>query len=232
MASRYAQTQPTVAAGARVLGVDANNASDPATTAPCAYRETNVYPYFVLKGFTVDKFQGPQAERADVAPAAVRPGVVYITASGHGNPDVLFGHLHQFSPVFQAGAYSPEEPAGKIVHLMSCTTSQVLGPDLVRNGCLAFFGYSGDFLFPAGVESTFFECDSEIDRAFADGLTAAEVYARVRALFETRASEFLATLTPLGNNYWSSLLELLDRLQCPAVATTPNQFGSDAAKLT
>ena len=36
------------------------------------------------------------------------------------------------------------------------------------------------------VSDAFFDCDSEIDRAFADGLTAEEVYERVMAHYDQK----------------------------------------------
>ena len=54
-----------------------------------------------------------------------------------------------------------------------------LGSDFVTHGCLAYFGYNEDFIVLMRISDAFFDCDSEIDRAFADGLTAEEVYERV-----------------------------------------------------
>ena len=76
------------------------------------------------------------------------------------------------------------------MHFSSCETAANLGPDFVKNGCLAFFGYDEDFVFTMADRDIFFECDSEIDLAFADGLTAAEVYDRVGKLFAKRVADF------------------------------------------
>ena len=42
------------------------------------------------------------------------------------------------------------------------------------------------------VSDAFFDCDSEIDRAFADGLNAEEVYNRVIARYNQKISELEA----------------------------------------
>ena len=61
---------------------------------------------------------------------------------------------------------------------------------MVKHGCLAFFGYDVQFTFPTKTADVFFECDSEIDRAFAEGITAEEVYQRVQDLYERRIKEY------------------------------------------
>ncbi|MGI9167224.1 MAG: hypothetical protein ACR2G5_12750, partial [Pyrinomonadaceae bacterium] len=72
-----------------VLAIDAN--FDPVTKAPFEYREENVYPYFEKKGFKVVRRQGASARRAEVAPQARKPNVVYLTWVGHGFPDRYTG---------------------------------------------------------------------------------------------------------------------------------------------
>jgi hypothetical protein len=102
--------------------------------------------------------------------------------------------------VYSVGNYSPEEVQGKIVHLLSCETAGKLGPDLVSHGCRAFFVTTKIFRFNSfqmDIADIFFQCDSEIDRAFADGLTAADVYSRVVALFDKN----IAALRAQGSDY-------------------------------
>ncbi len=151
------------------------------------------------------------ARRIYAAPKARQPGVAYITGVGHGFYPTYTGHF--YDPVFQVGNYSAVESAGKIVHFLSCETARDLGPDLVRNGCLAYFGYDEDFVFTTADQNVFFECDSEIDLAFADGLTAAAAYDRVKDRFTQRAADFRAQ----GKQNEAATLELdLDRLRCPS----------------
>ena len=204
-----------------VLGIDVD--FEPVTLAGFTYRQTNVYPYLEDKGFTVERRTGSQARRAYVVGAASQPGVRYITGIGHGSYTTFTGD--QYDPVFAVGNYNPTESQGKIAHLLSCETARDLGPDFVAHGCRAYFGYDEDFSFQLDTANIFFECDSEIDRAFADGLTAGEVYARTRALFDQRISELRAQ----GSNYKAATLEFdRDHLRSP---NDGPQWGDPSATL-
>jgi hypothetical protein len=204
-----------------VLGIDAN--FEPITQAGFQYRQANVYPYFQGKGFTPQLCQGSMARRVYVAPAARQAGVVYITGIGHGTPDTFTGDY--YDAVFSVGNYAPEESQGKIIHLLSCQTALKLGPDFVLHGCKAFFGYDVDFTFFMDIASVFFQCDSEIDRGFADGLTAADVYTRVINLF----NQNIAALRAQGSNYKAAAMESnRDHLRAPA---SGSQWGDPAASL-
>jgi hypothetical protein len=207
-----------------VLGIDSN--FEPATQAGCQYRNQHVYPYLAGKGYSIDLCQGPMAKRIYVAPKAQLPGVAYLTGVGHGSYTTYTGHF--YDPIFQVGNYSAAEPRGKIVHFLSCETARDLGPDFVRNGCRAYFGYDEDFVFVPAVQDVFFECDSEIDRAFADGLTAAKVYERVKAIYAQRAADFRAQ----GKQREAATLESdFDCLRCPSSPPAPNAWGDTHAKL-
>jgi hypothetical protein len=207
---------------ASVLGIDAH-LEDLTVQAAYLYRQANVYPYLTKKGFALKLFQGTQARRCYVAPEAAKPNIVYLSGLGHGLADVLMGH--NFEHLFQVGQYRPVEVAGKIVHFQSCRTALQLGQDLVTNGCRAFFGYDILVAYPPEDQDTFFECDSEIDRAFADGSTAQQVYDRVIALYNQRIAERQAA----GNWTSAAALETLrDHLCAPSVAA---RWGSALAKL-
>jgi hypothetical protein len=182
-----------------------------------------VYPYLESKGLPAVRCQGPLARRYYVAPAARQPHVAYVTGVGHGSADTYTGD--QYSVIFRVGDYSPEECARKIVHLLSCQTARALGRDLVAHGCRAFFGYDVDFTFAAAQRAVFFECDSEIDHAFADGLTAAQVYNRVVRLYSRRIAELRAA----GHLYVAAILEM-DRDHLRAPSSGP-QWGDRQARL-
>jgi hypothetical protein len=85
------------------------------------------------------------AKRVYAGPKARQAGVVYLTGVGHGSYTTFTGHF--YDAVFEVGNYSAAEPSGKIVHFLSCETAAHLGPDFVKNGCLAYFGYDEDFVF-------------------------------------------------------------------------------------
>ena len=193
------------------------------TAAAFAYREQNVYPYLIQRGLVVNKWQGPLARRYYVAPEAAKREVDYLTGVGHGLYDMYTGH--HGDPIFRIGHYQPTEAVGKIVHFLSCQTGRQLALDFVKHGCQAYFGYDENFTFHFEYSAIFFECDSEIDRGFADGLAAGPVYARTRALYEKRIAELLAK----GSGYVAATLKFdLDHLRSP---TDGPSWGNQAAKL-
>jgi hypothetical protein len=204
------------------LGIDSNY--EPVTKAAFEYREKHVYPYLKKKGFSVEKCQGTFARRIYVAPKARKAMVVYLTGVGHGSYDTYTGHY--YDPIFRVGDYSKQEADGKIAHFLSCQTGRTLGPDFVTNGCKAYFGYDENFVFIMNDSDIFFECDSEIDKAFADGATAKVVYSRTKKLYEKRIDE----LKSAGKFYVASTLATdLDRLRCPSSGGA--EWGTESAKL-
>jgi hypothetical protein len=206
----------------QVLAVDAD--FEPITLAAYTYRQQNVYPYIEGKGWQLQRCQEALAKRSYVAPAASKSGVVYITGVGHGKYDQFTGQY--FDVIFSIGNYSQDESKSKIVHLLSCETARDLGPDFVKNGCLAYFGYDEDFTFQMDDANVFFECDAEIDRGFADGQTAADVYTRAISVFNQKIAQFRAN----GSNYKAAQLEYdRDHLRAPA---SGSQWGSPSAKLS
>jgi hypothetical protein len=146
-----------------------------------------------------------------VAPEAKKPEVEYLTGVGHGAYNRYTGD--HGNVVFQVANYHPDEVKGKIVHFLSCQTARELGPDFVQNGCCAYFGYDENFTFQMAEKDTFFECDSEVDKAFADGLSASQVYNRVKRLYDQRIAE----LRTAGKfNVAATLAFDRDRLRCPS----------------
>lgn len=149
----------------------------------------------------------------------------YLTGVGHGSYNVYTGDYGD--PIFQVGNYHPDEAKGKIVHFLSCQTARDLGPDFVSNAARAYFGYDENFTFTMPEKDTFFECDSEIDKAFADGLTAAQVYDRVRRLYDQRIADFRAA----GKLREAATLEFdRDHLRCPS--SGGSRWGDPRAKLS
>ncbi len=205
-----------------VVAIDAD--FEPITRAAFTYRQKNVYPYLERKGWQLLRCQEALARRSYVASAAVTPGVGYITGLGHGKYDRFMGQYYE--AIFSIGGYSPNESKSKIVHLLSCEAARDLGPDFVKNGCVAFFGYDEDFSFQMDEADSFFNCDSEIDRGFADGLAAAAVYARAVAAFNAKIAELRAK----GSDYKAAQLEYdRDHLRSP---TSDVKWGDPRAKLS
>ena len=169
----------------KILVIDSNH--DEVTKLSYIYRDKHVYPYLESKGFELVRCQGQSARRIYVEQEACRDDVVYITGVGHGTYEEYTGE--NSDSIFAIGNYQREEPSNKIVHFFACQTAAKLGPDFVSHGCLAYFGYDEDFVFNKNVSDAFFECDSEIDRAFAEGLTAEAVYERVIERFNKKICE-------------------------------------------
>lgn len=159
----------------KILAIDASY--DKITQACYTYRNRHLYPYMESKGFEIVRCQGKSAQRIYVEPKARQKDIVYITGVGHGTDTTYMGEND--NPIFDIGKYQPEESNNKIVHFFACQTAAKLGPDFVIHGCLAYFGYDEDFVVYMDISDAFFECDSEIDRAFVDNLTAEEVYEHV-----------------------------------------------------
>lgn len=204
-----------------ILAVDA--AFEIVTQTGFNYRQEKVYPLLQGKGFAIKRCQETMARRIYAAREARKPHVVYITGVGHGAYDSFTGHF--YDPIFSVGNYSPEESNGKIVHFISCETARDLGPDFVAHGCRAYFGYDEDFTFLLDIADIFFECDSEIDHAFAEGLNAGQVYERVKALFD----KHIAALRAKGDDYKAATLEFdRDHLRAPSSGA---QWGDLNAQL-
>jgi hypothetical protein len=114
------------------------------------------------------------------------PSIVFLTASGHGTAGAFA--RNQAESLLTVGDYDATAVKDKIIHLFACSTAQILGRDLVGNGCLAFFGYSAEFNFDryqqdpyaAGI---FVDCDSAIDIALASGATPQEAYHQASIAF-------------------------------------------------
>jgi len=212
-----------------VVGIDSNY--EEVTRTAWEYRNQWVYPYMERQGFRVKRFDGSLARRYVVAPEVSKPNVDYVTGVGHGLADLYTGD--QGDPIFRVGQYAREESERKIVHLLSCQTAQLLGPDFVEHGCRAYFGYDKNFTFTSDNASLFFECDSEIDRGFSDGLTAEQVYRRVHALYSKRIAE----MNRAGKVYVAGTLEFdRDHLRAPVVIDQAGnrataQWGTPNARL-
>jgi hypothetical protein len=221
MARLPRRRQRTINLEVTVIAVDSN--FEPFTKAAFEYRQKYVYPYLEAKGFNVLRFQGSLARRYYAAPEARKPSVDYLTGVGHGTYDAFTGDY--FDPIFNMGNYSQEEVRGKIIHLLSCQTARALGPDFVRQGCLAFFGYDENFIYHQDEAEVFFECDSEIDLAFADGLTAESVYQRVMAKY----NKCIAEMRAVGKLYVAAMLEFdRDHLRAPS---SSKMWGDTKARL-
>lgn len=152
------------------------------TIAAYRYRQSNIYQLLQNARLSLTPLIGAQADSGPVASAALNDSVTYITGVGHGTYDCFSGYYSH--PIFAVADLNANLVAGKIVHLLSCSTAAGLGPDMVALGCKAFFGYCVPFTFDPANASIFFECDAQIDIGLAKGLPAGVVAANVKAFFQ------------------------------------------------
>lgn len=184
----------------KILVVDMESAYETVTEMGYEFRVRKyVYPHLQGKDdLSVIALFGEDATKSNFAPACSIRTVDFITGLGHGNNNVFTGHEHE--ELWRVGNYNSREASGKIIHLLSCLTAQVLGKDLVKKGALAYFGYDKEFVvlssYPGPsditedpIADTFFECDSKIDQLIADGYRASEVYKEVMDLYESKIEE-------------------------------------------
>ena len=205
----------------KILAIDSSY--DKITQASCVYRNRHVYPYLESKGFELVRCHGKSARRVYVQPAACRRDIVYMTGVGHGLYTTFMGE--HCNPIFEIDNYQSKESDNKVVHFFACQTAAKLGEDFVSNGCLAYFGYDEDFIVPMHVSDAFFDCDSEIDRAFADGFTAEEVYDRVIAYYNQKIYELKD-----GGHYNAAVALEYNRDHLCAPSVDP-KWGNREAKL-
>jgi hypothetical protein len=207
-----------------ILALDST--SDSLTRRASEYREANVYPHFTALGHAVTRFTAipPPSLRPLVKAEATKAGLKYLTGVGHGDSNIAFTG-NSMDEIFGVGGYDPEEVRGKIVHFLSCGIGDTLGRDLVKNGCTAFFGYKENFALLDDVADIFFECDSEIDRAFAEGEDAQAVFDRVIGVFDRHIRELRAQ----KKNYQASWLRFNRRSLC--APSKDVAWGDPQAKL-
>ena len=217
-----------VATTAQILAIDSDH--DCTTEITCNYRNEHVYPYLKSKGFGLIRCQGTSACREVVVSEVDRDDIVYITGAGHGSDTTYTGDCKL--PIFEVGNYHRVESDGKIVHFLSCHTAAELGPDFVEHGCRAYFGYQDYFKFHPDYPDIFLECDSEIDRAFADGLTAEEVHDHVIAYYDQKISELEnegVNDIDIDIDYMISMLE--DNRDCFCAPSIDSRYGDRQARL-
>lgn len=171
----------------KILAIDSSY--DKITQRSCEYRNRNVYPYMESKGVEIVRCQDQSACRSYVKSKLSQNNIIYITGVGHGTDTAYLGE--DSKPIFDVDKYQHKELQNKIVHLFACHTAAELGPNLVKHGCLAFFGYDVECIVYLHISDAFFECASEIDRAFADGLTAEQVYERTIEYYNRKISELI-----------------------------------------
>jgi hypothetical protein len=154
----------------RRYAVFAEDTDTPITKHAAEYRKKHVIPCFPRRRIIPIVLSGANDTRPNFAAACKRRGVVYISGVGHGSATAYTGY--RFSRLWEACKYDPAEVKGAIIHLLSCKTAQQLGPDLIKKGACAYFGYFENFTITWAHPTVFWKCDSAIDFALCRGLNA------------------------------------------------------------
>jgi hypothetical protein len=220
----------------KVVAVDFN--SDDTLQIACQYREATVYPALVglpaINGKNV--LTNNQANKASVDNALQDASVVYITGVAHGAADSFPGNSDD-PPVFATtiGGYDPALIKGRILHLLSCNTADLLGRALADpngGGASAFFGYKSNFTWPTNVDqryaNIFFNCDAQIDLVLAAGKNADQAYVAAVQMYQSQHDELVSEGTD-ESLFIASMLETnKDMLCAPSVDSA---YGSTGATL-
>jgi hypothetical protein len=188
-------------------------ANDDTVVQPGAsFRENSVYPE-LRKSATLLPLHGPDHQRRHVTRAMGQPDARLFTGLGHGTASEFKGQ-HGL-PVYSAKQVQAGPGIrGRIFHLCSCSTAQVLGPALLQAGASAFFGYLRpvlvNYIDPPGL---FYGADAEIDRALAEGSTCSEALMRAEEAFQ----EAIQQAEKTGNGSVGVLITAAQDLVGPSV---------------
>ena len=199
----------------KVLGIDSNY--DDVTKRMSRYRKKYVYDVILARFNSYELKQGRDATRSEIVQVAQDREIKYITGSGHGFYNSFMGQnaediWRKTCPLRGGPSYAKEEVENKIIHLLSCCSADVLGPDMVEKGCLAFFGYTEDFWVKDQTGELCVYSDSQIDEAVSEGENAEMVYLRT-VLIHIIAQMYLVQedLFDLA----ADIQHNLDNLRCP-----------------
>lgn len=210
----------------KVLAIDSDY--DWITGSVMNHRETYVYSHINANFIRCQVDKATREEvLSKIGPNGSDIDIKYITGSGHGSGEgnIFYGQVQitdgnsneeiiwrKRCPLLGGPQYKKEEVENRIVHLLSCATADVLGPDMVDKGCLAFFGYSEDFWAREETIELCVYADSEIDLAFLDGENAEIVYLR------TVIAYIIAQIILVREDLFDFAAEIqhnLDYLKCP-----------------
>lgn len=131
-----------------VLAIDAGTKTDQG--ADIVYQKRQRYLYNDIlsdldqRAFRLHKLVERDDTRAMVREHLARPEVVYVTATGHGAIDALFGHGIDKIVIQSYGSPKIDRAKveGKIFHILACNCGRTLCAELVRLGALAAIGYN------------------------------------------------------------------------------------------
>lgn len=232
-----------VVAVRKLLLMDANVETDPATQLIYKQRKKKLYPAVTASTFNKVQQQlvGDQMKRPKVALAMSGFAQGYVSGSGHGKPTYLMGWyvsgnggpLEEVLATSGAAQFTPQEVRGKIIHFFACYTGAVgsvtspgLGREMVTEGAVAFFGYNSPVVINIAESPAFCDCDIAIDLAMIAGKTCEVAHYKSIERYDAT----IKTLKANGNMQAAAQLE--SNRNALVSPVTSSMYGSKDAYLT
>lgn len=206
-----------------------DSATDDVTMSASNYRE-QIFNELRTGGHKVVSLIGMEARRTYVAEQLGFGGVRFFTGVGHGNARAFTGRA--LETIFSLNS-NPEQSLplglihGGIIHLLSCHTGLELGPAMIREGCLAFFGYTDYFRVDQPNAEAFWRVDTMIPRLLIQNFRAGEVLRQVRDAFDQARGEMLEAGQDLAAEYL-----LFDALALVGLSEYSARFGDINAQIS
>ena len=181
---------PTPSPLYEILLVDANGA-DSGTEFIYKGRKQYVYPAIIASAYSEKYFKLVGKDEA-VKEKFIKKlkdaeaNLKFVTVSGHGNNNRVCGYtasgVKPYTPILETTDVTKELATGKIFHFMACNTANGIGPALVKNGAIAFIGYTMPYGFTYGYE-WMLKPDCIIDQQLIKGNTVNQAVEKARALY-------------------------------------------------
>ena len=152
----------------------------------------------------VEDIDGTKATRQNIEQKLQSTGKL-VVFYGHGESDALKGHkAHQQEEVVIDTANS-HRLKDKLVYVVSCYSSETLGPDAVGNGALAYLGYSEKFGFFAsqGVVDNFRQCANVGLEQLVKGNTIQVAFDEIRNQYDIYIYQYSRGSSATHLNAWS-----------------------------
>lgn len=115
------------------------------------------------KGYEVVDLEGKKATRARFIGTLKKKSAILVVLNGHGNEDVVTGHDNE--TILEKSDAVVED---KIIYARACRSAKKLGPELIRQGALAYLGYDEDFIFIFDQEKVFQPLDDKTAALFLE----------------------------------------------------------------
>ena len=123
---------------------------------------------------TIVELKGEDANPETINREIERTDPIFFWATGHGSPTKYTCECTQ--TYLEVGNPNIRKMVGRIIQLNSCNTAKTLGPHLIENGVLAYFGSREPFWFYIGsppcsdrASKAVFLCEHEIARSLMRG---------------------------------------------------------------